>query len=541
MTFEDLGIVLYGKSKQQKTLCPKCSHTRNNSTERCLSVNTEDGTYNCHHCGFSGSILDNYTKVSPWGESVSDGAFTKFFEHRGFKKTTITGLGISYGFEWLPQTSKKEICIGFPYYYKGKLVNYKFRDENKNFKLVSGARLVPYNFDNALNRLKARETKRLYIVEGEMDAIAFHEAGYDVISVPNGASPKVNNLAWLETVFDDIIEIKGLEIVIATDMDEPGKKLRVDIQSRLVNHFRLYYAEFGDCKDGNEYYLKNGNLKLELHELKKPSIYKVSDGIAKIQYYAEHGYPKGNNVMGMSLYTTHKKEFTLMTGIPNHGKTSMTLNMAVSEILDFGEKVGIMSLEKSPDILIARAIEIYIGKPINRMSPADLNQAKDLLEENLIVNRPVSAVTEDLLFDEIEYMIGKYGITRFILDPYSHVQLKNKKDKNDAIGEFLVRYSEHCKICDYHTTMVAHPRKMDKVGGTYQVPKAYDVSGSHHFYNVPDNILSFYRHDMFELHVLKIREHFVGSPGVVMFDGNKDTGVFTKTQELTPDEFSSGF
>jgi hypothetical protein len=45
-----------GKGGNQKTKCPKCSHIRKNKTDPCLSVNTDDGIYFCHHCSWKGSI-----------------------------------------------------------------------------------------------------------------------------------------------------------------------------------------------------------------------------------------------------------------------------------------------------------------------------------------------------------------------------------------------------------------------------------------------------------------------------------------------------
>lgn len=543
MTFKDIGIIVDpAHGVQQKTTCPKCSHTRAKSAEKCLSVNLEDETFNCKHCGWAGSLGTQYTHVDPRGKPLTDAAYEKFFAHRGITKEIVDTLGITYGKEFLPQTGETEVCILFPYFYKGKLVNYKFRDENKNFKLVSGARLVPFNFDYAINRLTQKTTKRLFIVEGEPDAIVYSMCDKEAISVPNGANIKNNNLQWLTEVFDDLIKIKDLEIVIATDNDEPGKKLRFDIRDRLINHFRISYVDFGEHKDGNDYFKAVGNLNIEPIELKKPSIFRVKDSLEQIQYFQQHGYPQGQSVMGIKkLFSQHRGEFTLMTGIPNHGKTSFTLNMASEHAITHQEKVGIISLEKSPLILSARLLEITSRKPIDKLSSLDTKLFFDDLNENVIISRPAGSVTEDVLFNEIEYMVGKYGVTSIILDPYSHVRL-NKSKEEDAIAEFLIRFSTACKDMNYHGLMVAHPRKMEKHGGKYQVPKPYDISGSHHFYNVPDNIFSFYKaEDRFELHVQKIREHYVGEPGIAYFQGDKDSGVFMYDGEQTENELNEGF
>ena len=56
-SFSDIGILVDElKSGNQKTTCPKCSADRTKKDDPCLSVNAEKGTYNCHHCGWKGSI-----------------------------------------------------------------------------------------------------------------------------------------------------------------------------------------------------------------------------------------------------------------------------------------------------------------------------------------------------------------------------------------------------------------------------------------------------------------------------------------------------
>ena len=56
MTFESNGIYVSATSGQEKTKCPKCSHRRRKSSDPCLSVSIDEGVWNCHHCGWSGSL-----------------------------------------------------------------------------------------------------------------------------------------------------------------------------------------------------------------------------------------------------------------------------------------------------------------------------------------------------------------------------------------------------------------------------------------------------------------------------------------------------
>ena len=55
-TFADLGISTKWSSGEEKTPCPKCSHTRRKSSELCLAVNHDKGIYYCHHCEWKGCL-----------------------------------------------------------------------------------------------------------------------------------------------------------------------------------------------------------------------------------------------------------------------------------------------------------------------------------------------------------------------------------------------------------------------------------------------------------------------------------------------------
>ena len=107
------------------------------------------------------------------------------------------------------------------------MVNVKYRDGQKNFKMVSGAELIFYGLDN----IKTME--KIYIVEGEIDALSLHEAGiYSVCSVPNGASKGNQRLEYLDNCFEYFKD--KTEIILCTDNDNPGIELRNELSRRLV-------------------------------------------------------------------------------------------------------------------------------------------------------------------------------------------------------------------------------------------------------------------------------------------------------------------
>jgi hypothetical protein len=77
--------------------------------------------------------------------------------------------------------------------------------------------------------------------------------------------------------------------------------------------------------------------------------------------------------------------------------------------------------------------------------------------------------------------------------------------------------------------LVAHPRKMEKTGNQYHVPRMYDISGSHHFFNVPDVGMAIHRDfetGSVSLYVQKVKYHFRGQIGSTDYVFDINTGRY---------------
>lgn len=65
-TFAAYGIELPAHaSVNVRTTCPQCSATRKKARDKCLSVNTSDGVWHCHHCHWSGTLKQRKTYTAP--------------------------------------------------------------------------------------------------------------------------------------------------------------------------------------------------------------------------------------------------------------------------------------------------------------------------------------------------------------------------------------------------------------------------------------------------------------------------------------------
>ena len=101
---------------------------------------------------------------------------------------------------------------------------------------------------------------KIYITEGEIDALSLHEAGlYSVCSVPNGANIGSQRLEYLDNCWEYFVE--KTEIVLCTDNDDAGLSLRNEL-ARRFGQGRCKYVEFGDYKDANDILVNKGASEL---------------------------------------------------------------------------------------------------------------------------------------------------------------------------------------------------------------------------------------------------------------------------------------
>ena len=188
-------------------VCPWSTKCRKpaNQKKKCSSYDWERGLGTCHNCNKTFQLHTYQRKGASERVYVRPDVKIKktntkveeWFKTRGISKRTLTDLQIGQGQEFMPQTGKKENTIQFNYFMGDQLINIKYRDGRKNFKLFKGAEKVFYN----INSIVGYDT--CVIVEGEMDVLALHEAGIpNAISVPNGATLNNNNLDYLDNCID---------------------------------------------------------------------------------------------------------------------------------------------------------------------------------------------------------------------------------------------------------------------------------------------------------------------------------------------------
>jgi twinkle protein len=529
-------------------ICPLCSHNREpkHQKAKCASYDWDRGIGTCHNCsktfqlhtykrkGTSEKVyVKPPVKIEAEEMQISE-AVIKWFDSRSISKETIYELGITDGQEFMPQTGKVENAIHFNYYIGDELINVKYRDGHKHFKLFKGAEKIFYNINSIVG------FEYCIIVEGEMDVLALHEAGItNAISVPNGATLHTNNLEYLDNCID-YFEDKS-KIIIAVDSDAAGQALQTELVRRLGSEI-CYLASFEDCKDANEYLIKYGKEALSQRITRsKPvpleNVTTFRDIEDEVTDFVRNGFKPGFQV-GLdnfdSIFSTYTGQFITVTGIPSSGKSDFVDQMIVGYNEKYGWKTAYASPENTPTYLHAHKLmrKTWQGMPtVADIKTEKWNQVADHVNDNYFFI-DMERYTLDAVLRKGAELVKRKGIKCLVIDPF------NKVRDNDASGdvnaytlEYLTKIEIFAKKYDVLVMIVAHPTKMYKDSkGNIEEPTMYNIKGGGEWYDASYHGLLVHRNyedKTVKVKVLKCKFQNLGENGAEChFKWEPNSGCF---------------
>ena len=527
-------------------ICPLCSHDRKpkNQKDKCASYDWERGLGTCHNCNKTfqlhsfqrkGKAEKVYVKpIQPEEQAAVNDKVAEWFASRGISRSTLYEVGVTDGEEFMPQTGKVEHTIQFNYFVGDQLVNVKYRDGRKNFKLYKGAEKVFYNINSIVGY------EYCVIVEGEMDVLALHEAGVtNAVSVPNGATLNTNNLEYLDNTIDYFLDQE--KIIIAVDSDEAGQALQQELIRRLGTEV-CYIATFDDCKDANEYLIKYGKESLVSRitaatpvPLENVTTFRDIEG--DVTDFVRNGFKPGYQI-GLrefdSIFSTYTGQFITVTGIPSSGKSDFVDQMCVGYNQLYGWKTAYASPENQPTFLHAHKLmrKIWGGMP----SEADINTEKwnqiaDLCNSSFYHIDMEKYTLEHVLKKGAE-LVKRKGIKCLVIDPYNKVRSqKPSSDVNQYTLEYLEQIDIFAKKYDVLVIVVAHPTKMYKDGnGKIEEPTMYNIKGGGEWYDASYHGLLVHRDydaQTVKVKVLKVKFQNLGENGAeAHFKWQSDSGGY---------------
>lgn len=477
----ELGIFL---EKSGRQTCPKCSASRKNSKEKCLTVtyDTDAVLYNCHHCGWGGSVFYRhrethrkiYRKPEQPVKVENSSPLVRYFAKRKISEETLKKYDISLN-------ANKEIQI--PYYKDGELVNIKYRTNlgggKKTFRQEKDTEKTFYGMD------LVDKNNPLIIVEGEMDVLALAEVNIYAVSVPQGGSD--TKLECIENCWGWFKEFK--EFVIAVDNDEVGNKLKNTLIDRLGKE-NCKVVNWGKYKDANEALMAGEDVAsyiVNATQLNPDGLnlyYDNFDSIYKHVYELDNDY-YSTGWRTLDEYLKVRTGYLMVvSGYPSRGKSTFVDNLLINLSKGYGLKHLIASFETTNEDSYVALLEMLKQQPIKKIKENNEVFGDDF---NFIAEHFYRLSVErlwsiDQIINITEFMVKRYGVKTLVIDPYNRLNNDYTDREDKYIGSILAKLCMLSKKLNILVIFVAHPKKPDGE----KVPTMYSISGSGDWYNMAD-------------------------------------------------------
>ncbi|KAL8508284.1 hypothetical protein ACS0TY_018756 [Phlomoides rotata] len=569
-------------------ICPSCKGGA--SREKSLSLNiSEDGAaakWTCSRatCRWKGKTrafayvtMKKMKKVNKTIRAINEKSLEleplgnkllAYFAERMISEETLQRNGVMQ-----KQARPFQIAIAFPYRRNGELVSCKYRNSTKRFWQEASTERIFYGLDDI------KGASDVIIVEGEMDKLAMEEAGFkNCVSVPDGAPPKASNKELPSEEEDTKYQYlwnckdytaKASRIILATDADPPGQALAEELARRFGRErcWRVKWPKKNDTeffKDANEVLMYMGpNALREVIEMAE--LYPIR-GLFNFQDYFDEIDDYYNQTLGYelgvstgwkalnNLYNVVPGELTIVTGVPNSGKSEWIDALLCNLNHSVGWKFALCSMENKVREHARKLLEKHIKKPFfdvrygesadERMSVEELEQGKKWLSDSFSLIRCENDCLPNItwVLDLARIAVLRHGVNGLVIDPYNELdhQRLASQTETEYVSQMLTKIKRFAQHHSCHVWFVAHPRQLHNwVGGP---PNLYDISGSAHFINKCDNGIVVHRNrdpaagpiDSVQVCVRKVRNKVVGTIGEAFLSYDRVTGQYLDVDESPP-------
>jgi twinkle protein len=469
------------------------------------------------------------------------------FAKKAISKETLERAKICHAVIKGPEDEAPRTYLKFPYFKANQAINVKYRS-NTFSHMEDGAELAFYNFD-------AMDDDCTILVEGEFDVLTMIEVGMtNAIGTPMTAAPTdenyEDNFSYLLNAEKELTKVK--KFVLAFSSTPSGACMEEEIARRLGKERCWRAAWPAGVRDANAMLVAHGKDALKaVIDAARPypikGIFEAQDAYDKIDALYTTGLPSGVKTGFASLdphYTVKEGQWTLVTGIPGHGKSNFLDAMLVNIATAKNWKFGMFSPENQPiERHFANLMEKYADAPFalgahNRMTEDEKNHAKQFVNDHFYVILPDEEegnFSIDGILDLAKVLVFRKGIKGLVIDPWN--ELDHARDsgmtETEHISQALTKIRQFSRAYGVHVWVVAHPAKLYKdADGKYPVPTPYSVSGSSHWNNKADNALTIWRNrggpdeDVCDIHVQKIRFKEIGRVGCVALRYKGSSGRF---------------
>lgn len=225
------------------------------------------------------------------------------------------------------------------------------------------------------------------------------------------------------------------------------------------------------------------------------------------------------------IFKFYVGQFTIVTGIAGHGKSTFLMNVLCNIARENGVK-SFMYVPENEGYLQQKLRTIWDNDDTFPIFASELCYVQSAVQE--FDNRPR---TLKWVLERAILAVERDGVRVVMIDPWNELDRARGRDTTmtDYIGECLAMLKDFCRTFGVSVVVVAHPTKaVNEHGG--RIPGLADIEGSMNWYNKCDNGLIVVREtDKNTARVIsaKVREHGAGKVGAAHFFVDPETGIFT--------------
>jgi twinkle protein len=279
---------------------------------------------------------------------------------------------------------------------------------------------------------------------------------------------------------------------------------------------------------------------------------------ALVDLYNKGGPQKGASTGWPNVdefYTVEPGQWTLITGLPGHGKSEWLDNLMLNLAARKDWRFAVYSPENFPkEVHIAKLLSKRIGKPFRtgpteRINHTELAEHVGFLEGHFgfLKAQNDEPMGIDQILDEcwVWVQLDPGHPCAIVIDPWNELDHLRPNDRTETeyISRALSTIRRFARNHKCHVFIVAHPRIMHREkDGKIPVPTPYDVAGSAHWFNKADNCIAVWRDTTGEANrvsvlVQKVRFSHIGRVGSAELIYDRVTGQFRTPLGLAAERY----
>lgn len=562
--------------------CPRCQAHDTTASTPYLTAHLEQGHFLCHQCGHHGQadVAPAHYRQSRaqlgqgWWEPLTTEAAETLLAQAlptGLPAGVELGRGLGLVLDEQGRGQWQE-ALFFPCHLKseGPLSGAIFLPLTSEGgfgapQAVQGTDAAPWGWDRL-------EGDQAVFVEHPIDGLAMMMAGVSNVVV---VSPRMSPLQpgggdW--SILTQLEKPLGQlsRMVMAMRADDGGQRLEDELARRLGKDrcLRVRWQNFGlsGAQACAQTLLQTEGPGAVREAVQKAPAFPVAgvhefyDVEESFDVLYEFGLQPGVSTGWPTLdlnYTVKLGQWTVLTGIPGHGKSTFIDALAVNLAQLHQWKFGVFSPESQPiERHYASLLEKAVGAPFSegrhpRISVETKNKLKSWLNDHFKMILPdedrEGNWSVDAILSLARTLVFRHGIRGLIIDPWNELNHMRPPHVSEAdyVAMELTKIRRFARTYGVHVFVVVHPNKQEKgPDGKYSVITPYMLAGGANWRNKADNIISGFRNltqedeDIFDLYIQKIRFKEVGRIGRASLRGDPLTGRYIDDIDQSKREMS---